>query len=125
MIVTWFRPPPAGNAAAARCRHRRAPTRRISGACARRLRGRRPVWMSRPRVMWVEYEEDTGRKAPDRLAVQVAGHFLKPAVESGLDGGREMHSHTLSQAMEHLNAVLAEYGEPSQQPITPWPEPVR
>lgn len=87
--------------------------------------GDRPIWISLPCLMWVEYERETGRSVTDPLAVQVAGHFLKYAIESGLDGGREMYSLTQAQAMEHLRAVLGEHGEPPQQPITPWPEPIR
>ncbi|HKD91004.1 MAG TPA: hypothetical protein VKB56_03845 [Terriglobales bacterium] len=87
--------------------------------------GGRSVWISLPCLMWVEYEQETGRKVTDPLAVQVAGHYLKYAIESGLDGGREMYSLTKQQAMEHLHAVLGAHGEPPQQPITPWPEPER
>jgi hypothetical protein len=47
----------------------------------------------------------------DPLAVQAAGHYLKWAIESGEDGGRELHSLTLPQALEHIDAVLAEHGQ--------------
>lgn len=100
-------------------------TRHADAVDVKFLAGDRPVWISLPCLMWVEYERETGKKVTDPLAVQVAGHFLKYAIESGLDGGREMYSLTKQQAMEHLHTLLAEHGEPPQQPITPWPEPIR
>src|SRR5438270_7057951 len=100
-------------------------TRHADAVDIKFLADQRAVWISLPCLMWVEYERETGRKVTDPLAVQVAGHYLKYAIESGLDGGREMYSLTKQQAMEHLHAVLAEHGEPPQQPITPWPEPLR
>jgi len=101
-------------------------TRHADAVDIKFLAAGRPVWISLPCLMWVEYERETGRKVSDPLAVQVAGHFLKYAIESGLyAGGREMYSLTRPQAMEHLQAVLREHGEPPQQPITPWPEPLR
>ena len=44
----------------------------------------------------------------DPLAVQIAGHYLKQAIESGQDGGRELHALTVEQMLAHLDAVLEE-----------------
>jgi hypothetical protein len=96
-------------------------TRHADAVDIKFLAGDRPVWIALPCTLWVEYEKQTGRKISDPLAVEVAGHYLKYAIESGLDGGREMYSLTKAEAVEHLNAVLAEHGEPSHEPITPWP----
>ncbi len=96
-------------------------TRHADAVDIKFLAGSRPVWIALPCTLWVEYEQQTGRKMSDPLAVQVAGHYLKYAIESGLDGGREMYSLTKAEAVEHLNAVLHEHGEPSPEPITPWP----
>ena len=85
------------------------------------LVGGRPVWIALPHMMWVEYEKETGQKVTDPLAVEVAGHFLKYAIESGLDGGREMYTLTTKQALEHLHAFLREHGAAPEQPPTPWP----
>jgi hypothetical protein len=70
----------------------------------------KPVWVALPHPAWVEYNRRTGRVMTDPLAVEVAGHYLKAAIESGENGGREMHSLTVAETLEHLNAVAAEYG---------------
>jgi len=85
------------------------------------LVGGRPVWIALPHPMWVEYKKKTGQNVSDPLAVEVAGHFLKYAIESGLEGGREMYTLTTKQALEHLHAFLREHGAPPEQPPTPWP----
>ena len=96
-------------------------TRHADAVDIKFLAGDRPVWIALPLTMWVQYESQTGHKVSDPLAVQVAGHYLKHAIESGLEGGREMYSLSLREALEHLNAVLRDHGEPSAEPITPWP----
>lgn len=68
----------------------------------------RPVWIALPHPAWVEYRKLTGQVITDPLAVQIAGHFLKTAIESGEDGGREMYSLTVEEALQHLDAVLDE-----------------
>ena len=98
-------------------------TRHADAVDIKFLADERPVWIALPCLLWVEYEKQMGRKMSDPLAVEVAGHYLKYAIESGLDGGREMYSLTTAEAIEHLNAVLREHGEPSPEPITPWPAP--
>ncbi len=70
-----------------------------------------PVWIALPHPAWPEYNKRTGRVLTDPLAVQAAGHYLKWAVESGENGARELHSLTVEQALEHINAVLAEHGQ--------------
>jgi hypothetical protein len=44
----------------------------------------------------------------DALAIQIAGRFLKYALESGEGGGREMYSLTVDQTLQHLDAVVNE-----------------
>ena len=73
----------------------------------------RPVWIALPHPTWVEYKERTGRVITDPLAIQIAGHFLKTAIESGTyEHGREMYTLTVDESLEHLNAVLKEVGAP-------------
>jgi hypothetical protein len=72
------------------------------------LVGGRPVWVALPHPAWVEYKRRTGQSITDPLAVQAAGRFLKQAIEGGLDGGREMHTLTVAETLEQLEAVLAE-----------------
>jgi hypothetical protein len=79
----------------------------------------RPVWISLPHPAWVEFNKQTGRVITDPLAVQIAGHYLKYVIESGLDSGREMYSLTMTETLEHLDAVLAEQGAIPEAPVTP------
>jgi hypothetical protein len=81
--------------------------------------GDRPVWIALPHPAWVEYNRQTGHVITDPLAIEIAGHFLKYAIESGLDSGREMYTLTVAETLEHLNAVLAELGTHPEQPVTP------
>jgi hypothetical protein len=73
----------------------------------------RPVWIALPHVAWVEYNRLTGRVITDPLAVQVAGHYLKTAIESGLDNGREMYTLTVGETLQHLHDVLKEFNAPA------------
>jgi hypothetical protein len=72
------------------------------------LVGGRPVWISLPHRAWGEYKAHTGKVINDPLAIQIAGHYLKTAIESGLEGGREMYSLTVQETLEHLKAVQSE-----------------
>ena len=56
----------------------------------------RPVWIALPHPAWVEYNQQTGKVITDPMAVQIAGHYLKWAIESGEDSGREMYSLTVA-----------------------------
>lgn len=68
----------------------------------------RPVWISLPHPAWVEYPKRTGRTLTDPMAIAIAGHYLKQAIESGLEGGREMYSLTVEETLQHLQAVEAD-----------------
>ena len=65
-----------------------------------------PVWIVLPHPAWVEYNQQTGKVITDPLAVEAAGHYLKEAIESGENGGREMHTLTVQQTLRHISAVL-------------------
>jgi hypothetical protein len=79
----------------------------------------RPVWISLPHVTWVEFNKQTGKVLTDPLAVQAAGHYLKQAIESGLDSGREMYALTVAEALDHVFAVLDEAKGIPDAPVTP------
>ncbi|HEY0566269.1 MAG TPA: hypothetical protein VGC88_11830, partial [Terriglobales bacterium] len=49
----------------------------------------RPVWIALPCPAWTQFFQESGHQITDRLAVQIAGRFLKQAIESGLDNQRE------------------------------------
>jgi len=68
----------------------------------------RPVWIALPLPAWQEFNRKTGKVLNDPLAIQVAGHFLKTAIQSGLESGREMYTLTVPQTMEHIESVLGE-----------------
>ena len=74
----------------------------------------RPVWVALPLPAWVEYKKQTGKVITDPLAVEIAGHYLKTALESGEGVGREMYALTVGETLAHLDAAVAELeAEPS------------
>ncbi len=72
----------------------------------------RPVWIALPHVAWVEYNRQTGKIITDPMAVQIAGHYLKWAIESGEDNGREMYTLTVQETLDQLQAVMDEALQP-------------
>lgn len=68
----------------------------------------RPVWVALPHRAWGEYKKRTGKVITDALARDIAGHFLKTALESGEGVGREMYSLTIDETLEHLDRIVAE-----------------
>ncbi len=68
----------------------------------------RKVAVALPHPAWVEYRNRTGRSITDSLAVEIAGHYLKTALESGEGVGREMYSLTVAETLAHLEGVVAE-----------------
>src|SRR5271156_6167618 len=64
----------------------------------------RPVWIAMPAVAWVAQKERSGSVITDYLAAQIAGHYLKQAIESGYDNGREMYTMSVAEVLEHLDA---------------------
>jgi len=73
----------------------------------------RPVWIALPHVAWVEYNRQTGKVISDPMAVQIAGHYLKWAIESGEDNGREMYTLTVEETLDQLKAVMDEALQPA------------
>jgi len=68
----------------------------------------RPVWVALPHPAWVEYKARTGKVITDPLAIEIAGHYLKSALESGEGVGREMYSLTIRETLQHLERVVAQ-----------------
>jgi hypothetical protein len=66
----------------------------------------RPVWVALPLPAWVEYKNRTGKTITDPLAVEIAGHYLKTALESGEGIGREMYSLSVAETLKHLEALV-------------------
>jgi hypothetical protein len=68
----------------------------------------RKVWVALPHPAWVEYRKRTGKIITDTLAKEIAGHYLKTALEAGEGLGSEMYSLTVDETLAHLDAVVAE-----------------
>ena len=79
----------------------------------------RAVWIAMPCLAWVEHKKRTGHAITDTLAAQAAGRYLKKAVESGYDNGREMYTMTVDEVLEHANAVVKEAGRTDNLPSLP------
>ncbi|MFZ1156911.1 MAG: hypothetical protein WAO10_03970 [Candidatus Sulfotelmatobacter sp.] len=60
-----------------------------------------------PHPAWVEYRNRTGKIITDSLALEIAGHYLKTAIECGDASGREMYSLTVEETLAHLDAAVA------------------
>jgi len=68
----------------------------------------RKVWVALPHPAWVEYKKRAGKLITDSLAQEIAGHYLKTALEAGEGVGREMYSLTVEETLAHLDAVVTE-----------------
>jgi hypothetical protein len=79
----------------------------------------RPVWIALPNVAWVEQRRRTGKVITDYLAAQIAGRYLKQAIESGYDNGREIYTMTVDEVLEHAQAVVKEAGGTMALPSLP------
>ncbi len=79
----------------------------------------RPVCISLPNLAWVEQKRRTGKVITDALAAQLAGRYLKQAIESGYDNGREMYTMTVDEVLDHAHAVVQEAGGTTKLPSLP------
>ncbi|MGA8430690.1 MAG: hypothetical protein WB729_12785 [Candidatus Sulfotelmatobacter sp.] len=68
----------------------------------------RTVWVALPHPAWVEYKKRTGKSITDSLAVEIAGHYLKTALEAGEGVGREMYSLTVAETLANLEGVVSD-----------------
>lgn len=83
-------------------------TRHADAVDVKFLVGERPVWIALPHPAWVEYNRQTGNVITDPMAVQIAGHYLKWAIESGEDSGREMYALSVEETLDHLYQIMRE-----------------
>lgn len=65
-----------------------------------------PVWIALPHPAWVEYKKRTGKDLTDPLAVEIAGHYLKQTLETGMESGREIYALSVDETLAHLDAVM-------------------
>jgi hypothetical protein len=67
-----------------------------------------PMWIALPCTAWVEQKKRSGKVITDRLAAQVAGRYLKQLIDEGYDSRREMYTMSVSEVLDHLDAVVEE-----------------
>jgi hypothetical protein len=68
----------------------------------------RTVWVVLPLAAWTECKKRTGKTITDSLAIEIAGRYLKRALESGEGLGKEMYSLTVEQTLHNLDALVKE-----------------
>jgi hypothetical protein len=78
-----------------------------------------PVRIAMPAEAWVEQKKRTGHVITDRLAAQVAGRYLKDAVASGYDNGREIYTMSVNEVLEQVETVMKEARHSSLLPELP------
>ena len=66
------------------------------------------IWVALPLPAWVEYKKRTGKSITDPLTIEIAGHYLKSAIEAGEGLDREMYFLTVQQTLDHLEAAVNE-----------------
>jgi hypothetical protein len=79
----------------------------------------RPLWIAMPNTAWIEQKRRNGKVITDYLAAQAAGRYLKQAIETGYDNGREMYTMTVDEVLEHAAAVVQEAGRTDFLPSLP------
>jgi hypothetical protein len=79
----------------------------------------RPMWIALPCTAWVEQKRRSGHVITDQLAAQIAGRYLKHAIEDGFDSTREMYVMSVEEVLEQLDAVVKEAGHTSKLPVLP------
>jgi hypothetical protein len=79
----------------------------------------KPVWIAMPNLAWVEMKRRTDKVITDYLAAQTAGLYLKQAIESGYDNGREMYTMTVDEVLTLADVVVREAGSTANLPSLP------
>lgn len=79
----------------------------------------KPVWIALPNMAWVEMKRRTGKVITDYLAAQIAGLYLKQAIETGYDNGREIYTMTVDEVLTLADKVVREAGSTWNLPSLP------
>ena len=79
----------------------------------------RPMWIALPCTAWVEQKNRSGKVITDLLAAQIAGRYLKQLIEQGWEPDREMYTMSVSEVLEHLDAIVAEGKQHGGLPALP------
>lgn len=88
-------------------------TRHADAVDVKFLADGRTVWVALPHPAWVEYKKRTGKAITDSLAIEIAGHYLKSALEAGEGLGRDMYSLTIGETLAHLDEVVTAMQAPA------------
>ncbi len=83
------------------------------------------IWVALPLAGWNEYRQRTGKVITDPMAIEIAGHYIKWALESGEGMGKEMFSLTVPELLEHLEGVVRDADVNVTSSISPDIEQVR
>ena len=70
----------------------------------------RPVTIALALGAWAEHKRQTGHNITDPLAVEIAGHYLRSILEDGEESGRDLYTLSVTETLEHLDAVLKDAG---------------
>jgi hypothetical protein len=79
----------------------------------------KPLWIAMPNTAWVEQKRRNGKVITDYLAAQAAGRYLKQAIESGYDNGRELYTMSVDEVLTHVASVVEEVGHTANLPSLP------
>ncbi len=79
----------------------------------------RGVWVAMPNNAWLAQKAKNGKVITDYLAAQIAGRYLKLAIETGYDNGRELYTMTVDEVLEGADAVVNEAGRTDKLPQLP------
>lgn len=77
------------------------------------------LYVSLPNQAWVEQRRRNGKVITDYLAAQIAGRYLKQAIETGYDNGRDLYTMTVEEVLEHADAIVHEAGRTTNLPSLP------
>jgi hypothetical protein len=79
----------------------------------------KPMWIAMPNAAWVAQKQTNGKVITDYMAAQAAGRYLKQAIESGYDNGREIYTMSVDEVLDQVAAVLKEVGHTRKLPSLP------
>ena len=94
-------------------------TRHVDATDVRFAVNGRSLYIAMPNMAWIEHKRRTGYVITDYLAAQTAGRYLKLAIESGYDNGRDLYTMTVDEVLEHADAVVREAGSTRNLPSLP------
>jgi len=94
-------------------------TRHVDATDIRFAVNGRSLYIAMPNTAWIEQKRRNGKVITDNLAAQTAGRYLKLAIESGYDNGRDMYTMTVDEVLEHADAVVREAGSTGNLPTLP------